>query len=593
MCGIAGVIGDERALDVAAVQHALRHRGPDSAGHATGSGPDGAWRFVHTRLAINDLSPAGDQPLSSEDGRVSMIFNGEIYNSPELRQWCEARGHRFASHSDGEVIVHLWEEVGTKAFAMLNGIFAVALVDRASGEMVLARDPFGVKPLFYAVDDGSLWFASELAALKVATGGDLGELDTVALAQFLTFLWIPDPSTPYQGARSLLPGHLLRMQDGRPVIEAYVDLPAEVGETVSVASARAEVRDRVEAAVRRQLLSDVPVAVMASGGIDSSLIWWAAADSVERAYTIDWVGQRSLEGVEEDTAAARLLAAHFGTPLSLVDPSPPKASGDGAGDLFADPAYDLARAIAAQAREDGFKVLFSGQGGDELFGGYRRHRIANLLGRAPVPMLGDLAARMLARAAGDRLGPEYAARALRAATQRDTLAGYMHLCSYSSAEDRAQALGCSTAEVADEVVWARHREVWESLPRGWSRLRKARTLDLLVYMPGLGLSYVDRAGMEFGVEIRVPLLDLELARWALRLPDAVLCDRRQTKIALRSLAAEVLPPHIATRPKRGFGSPAEHVRGKQGDVGSRGFRQAAYFGLANRTLDAFVGAREA
>ena len=174
---------------------ALAHRGPGAAGVDELESGDWSCHIAHTRLAINDLTGSGDQPLYNEDETLALVFNGEIYNSPELRRDCEAKGHTFRSRSDGEVILHLWEDEGPTALRRLNGIFAFAIQDRRNGTLVLVRDPLGVKPLFWSADRGSLWFASELQVLKAA-GAPLGSPDVVALAQFLTFLWIPDPEPP-------------------------------------------------------------------------------------------------------------------------------------------------------------------------------------------------------------------------------------------------------------------------------------------------------------------------------------------------------------------------------------------------------------
>lgn len=590
MCGIVGAVGLGLPGGIRNSLELLRHRGPDVSGSAQGMfGDRWSWQVGHTRLSINDLSEAGNQPLISEDSTIELVFNGEIYNSPALRAECEAAGHRFRSRSDGEVIVHLWEMQGERCLARLNGIFAMALVDHRCDAIVLARDPIGVKPLLYSTNGDALWFASELRALAGA-GAPLGSLDLISLAQFLTFLWVPDPRTPYEGARTLEPGHMLRWSEGALTNTSFADLvaDAESEPRLELDEAQSQVGPLVRSAVQRQLLSDVPLAVMASGGIDSSLIWQAAGGAFSKAYTLDWGSDMGNERLHEDTDAVRTLEAALATPVATVGGE--EAAGISlplSGDLFGDPAFELTRRIARQAQEDGFKVLFSGQGGDEVFGGYRRHVMAPILGRLPVPSLGATAAARLLRLPGERVAVEYAARVSRALTEPDELAAYMQLCTYSSARDRAIALGCTEAEVRDEVVWQRHRAVHEALPRHWSRLQRLRTLDLLVYLPGLGLAYADRAGMEFGIEVRVPLLDLELVRWSLRLPDRALVHRGKTKVLARGLAERVLPPEIVRRRKRGFGVPIDQVKRTHGVEGSRGFRQGSYFARARRVLQQY------
>lgn len=581
MCGIAGRAGPRGSWVPDQALAALAHRGPDAHGVDELHHFDWSCTVAHTRLAINDLTDTGDQPLYNEDETLALVFNGEIYNSPELRRHCESKGHTFRSRSDGEVIVHLWEDEGPAALRRLNGIFAFALQDRRNGTLVLVRDPLGVKPLFWSADRTSLWFASELQALKAA-GAPLGSPDVVALAQFLTFLWIPDPRTPHSGAHSLPPGSMLTWREGSHSLERYADLMADsaAGPTLTLAVAQQEFRGRFEEAVQRQMLSDVPVAVMASGGIDSSLLWWAAKDQLAAAYTIDWSGESGGEGLHEDTEAVRVLAKHLGTPVCYL----PGAAVDvealpRGGDLFADPAVELCRQIAEKAHAHGHKVLLSGQGGDELLGGYRRHLLGPLAARMPAGALGRWTAALLAKTPSESVSVEYASRLALSASKGDALSSYMVLCSYSDATDRAAALGVDIAEVTDDVVWESHRSMFEQTPPHWSLLRRFRALDLSVYMPGLGLAYADRSGMQHSVEVRVPWLDLDLVRWALQLPDEALITGTTGKHLSRTLAADVLPSLIATRPKRGFAAPARLLpKGARGS--GRGFRQARYFSSA-------------
>lgn len=596
MCGIAGTtaLGQSARLGTSTLA-ALRHRGPDAAATRVWSGERSSWELAHARLSIVDLSAAGEQPMENEDGSLVMVFNGEIYNSPELRRYCETKGHRFRSSMDGEVILHLWEMEGAACLARLNGIFAVAVASTTTGEVVLARDPLGVKPLFYSVGKGNaLWFASELTALRTA-GAPLGGQDPVALAQFLTFLWIPDPRTPFLGARSLEPGQALQWTPaghrlsfyGRPLVPTPTENHLTNDERV------AEVRVRFAEAAARQLLSDVPIGLMASGGVDSGLLWWATKDGLARAYTISWDGQDDFEGLDDDRRAVVALQRRFGTPVEYL---PGDRAGDHlppTGDLFADPAYHLTRLIARTAREQGYKVLLSGQGADEIFGGYRRHTMATLVGRVRLGRLGAVAERSLLRLPSSGLSAEYAARLCRAWAEPRAFDAYMQLCTYSTAAERAQVLDSTEAEVANGVMWQRHEEVFERLPAGLSFVRKALALDLAVYLPGLGLAYVDRAGMEFGVEIRVPWLDLNFVRWALTLPDRALVHRGRGKWLTRDLAARQLSSDIAHRPKRGFAAPAGRVTAAGSTPGDRGFRQGAYFSRARRILEEYLAGSEA
>ncbi len=584
MCGIAGHIGRRDAMTLSNnVLAALQHRGPDAQLlKRYGSGEMTA-TLAFTRLAIIDLSEAGLQPMSSEDGRYTMTFNGEIYNSPELRRECERAGHRFRSSMDGEVILHLWETMGPAALARLNGIFAVAMLDSVTNELFLARDPLGVKPLVYAQRKGELWFASELRAL-LAMGAPSGGPDLLALSQFLSFLWIPDPHTPYAGVRGIEPGTVLRWAPDHSTVERYCEPlhPLQAPPAVKSSQAVDELRARLDDAVERQLLSDVPIAIMASGGVDSSLIWWAAGNRVARAYTIGWSDDTGHERLSEDAAMVGVLGELLQTPVTPVAGEDVADSLPRGGDLFADPAHDLARAISRHASADGFRVLLSGQGGDELFGGYRRHQVAPLLRYLRLGRSGK-AIEQLLNGHGGGLRAEYLTRIARAAAERDPFASYMQLCTYSTAAERAAVLGCGETEVSNEIVWQRHRAVFDSLPSGISFMRKVMALDLAVYLPGLGLAYNDRAAMEHGVEVRVPWLDLDLVRWSLSLPDSLLIRGRRTKWLPKELSARAMMPQVAQRAKRGFAAPANRVAPAQ-TPGRLGFRQGRYFALATSLL---------
>lgn len=592
MCGIGGVAGPA-ALDVdaAVFDHCLAHRGPDGSGTRAASGDGWAWLLAHRRLSIVDLSDAGLEPIADENDRFVLAFNGEIYNFPELRRYCQTRGHRFKSAMDGEVILHLWELEGPDCLRRLNGIFAIAVADATTGEIVLARDQLGVKPLFYSAERENMWFASEPGVLA-HVGAPVGQPDPVALAQFLSFLWVPDPRSPRLGVKSLEPGQALRWTAGRTTLFRYAD------ELVPTPAARMRTRDLVEeawshvrAATRRQLQADVPVGLMASGGVDSSLLWKAGGSGLSRAWCISW--PRDAGGDErlaEDEETVRQLEATARTPVTyLAGTAAERDVLTPSGDLFADPAYHLTRLIAQSAREAGCKVLLSGQGGDELFGGYRRHVFAANLALPGVwPLVRPIAPTVMARGGG--LRAEYASRTARGMAERDPFNAYMQLCTYSSARDRARVLDCDEREVADEVVWQRHREVYDSLPRNLSFLRKALALDLRVYLPGLGLAYVDRAGMEFGVEIRVPWLDIDLVRWSLTLPDRALVRAFRAKWLTRKLASDRLGSLVGNRPKRGFAAPASTLEPDLDEVGDRGFRQGTYLARATAVLRDFLGA---
>lgn len=586
MCGISGIIGRHGTVP----EDVLAHRGPDGSSEVRLSLGGRPALLHHTRLAIVDLTDNGDQPMSSSDGRYVMVFNGEIYNHVELRAECEARGHRFSSQMDGEVILHLWEDYGPQCLTRLNGIFAVAIADTVTGDLFLARDPIGVKPLVYSEgSDGSLTFASEPTALA-KLGADLGRPDVIGLASVLTFLWVPDPLSLFENVRSLQPGHLLHWTATEPLRQRrYKELVPELGlqRKRSFAEAQRELDERLAAATTRQLLGDVPISVMASGGIDSSLVWAAAGLGVDQAYTIRWPAE-SQEGVGEDAQAVERIEQAIGTPVRYIDGAEAEQSYlPLSGDLYADPAFELTRLISRHTAADHRKVLLSGHGGDELFGGYRRHVVAPLLGKVSTGPIGRHLPAALDRLPGG-LRAEFATRLLRASRHRDPFLRYMELCTYSSAGERARILGCTEAEVSDDIIHSSHRERWESLQSGLSFLRKMMTVDLTVYMPGLSLPYADRAGMEFGVEVRVPWLDHELVEWSFTLEDSLLVHRGSGKLLPKALARSVIPPETVDRPKRGFGAPTETLATGSRSTGSRGHRQGRYFALASELTDRWL-----
>ncbi|MCA1711767.1 MAG: asparagine synthase (glutamine-hydrolyzing) [Actinobacteria bacterium] len=584
VCGVAGLLGPSATPSVP--DPGLQHRGPDAHGRLTVEVGRSTVHLVHQRLAIQDLSDKGAQPFESGDGRRVLLYNGEIYNYPQLRRECEARGDVFRSDMDGEVVLHLWAREGARALDRLNGIYALAVVDQDRDEVVLARDPMGVKPLHVAEQDGRLWFASELSALA-RMGAPLGRPSTVGLAQFLTFLWVPQPHTPYEGARSLCPGEVLTWRDGQTTGDVVRYAPQEQAPTAE--SLLDLVSGQVGLATRRQLLSDVPVGLMASGGVDSSLLWWAAGSGVERVYTIEWGREAGTERLDEDASAVRQLQQRFGTQtLYVPGGSAEQVTLPPSGDLFADPAYELTREIARTAQADGCKVLLAGQGGDELFAGYRRHSVARALERVRLGRAGHVLEDLLGRVATGRVGIEYAGRLSRALAEPDPFRAYMQLCSYSTAAERADALGCTQAEVRDDAVWAEHRDAYDRQPSDASFLRKVMAVDQEVYLPGLGLAYTDRAGMEFGVEVRVPWLDLELVHWSRQLPDQALVRRGRGKWLTKSLAERELGQQLAHRAKRGFAAPARLVHRGDHAAGERRHRQGSYFARARNVLDAHL-----
>lgn len=550
MCGVIGTAGFECAVDASS----LMHRGPDGSNvvQIRGAAPV---TLGHTRLAINDLSEAGQQPWQDEELGLTMAYNGEIYNYPDLRKDVAALGYRFKSSMDGEVILPLFAEYGIDFLRRIDGIFAVAIHDHRTGEVWLARDRLGVKPMFWAAVGSGIVFGSEPDAVRDHAG--LAQTtDPLALAQYLTFLWVPAPRSGVAGVMSLRPEEVLRWcPEGHRTSPAphALTMPAEL-QHPPAAEVDATVDRLLEAAVQRQLLADVPIGVMASGGVDSTLIWSYARDHVTHSFTTA-VQAGGEEGHGADATAAASIADLFGTnhvEIPVANKAEPFRLDSG--DLLADPSYRLAHQIAQSARSKGIKVLLSGQGADEVFGGYRRHQAAYWLEHLP-RMPGFQVPSAVDRFAQRSVRGEYARRLAAAAGERDPFRKLMSLSAYTSAEERASLLDADTADVSDEIVFEEHRRAWETIPKGWSFTKRVLHIDLVVYMPGLNLAVTDRATMASGVEARVPFLDGDLVDYALSLAPEALLTARARKRPLVSIAKRTLPSLVWDRPKAAFGVP--------------------------------------
>src|SRR5262249_41470213 len=393
MCGICGlvILDGATAPDpavLAAMNETLVHRGPDSEGSVT----DGPCALAMRRLSIIDLA-GGDQPIANEDGSVQVIQNGEIYNYRDLREELSGRGHSFKTHSDTEVLVHLYEERGPEFVEALRGMFALAIWDARNGRLVLARDRFGIKPLYYRVAGGELSFASELKAL-VRQPGFSREIDQEALESFLAFNSIPSPLTIFREARKLPAGHLLVAERGEVSISRYAR-PSPVGESEvrseSEEALAVELRDCLRDSVRAHLVSDVPVGVLLSGGIDSCSL--AALAAQESGYRVSTFSIGFEESSFDELERARVVAKRYDTDhhelvlrpdaVELL-PRLVEAFDEPFGDSSALPTY-----LVSELAADTVKVVLSGEGGDELFGGYYTYvadRLAPRLGRATPPL---------------------------------------------------------------------------------------------------------------------------------------------------------------------------------------------------------------
>ncbi|HEV2105443.1 MAG TPA: asparagine synthase (glutamine-hydrolyzing), partial [Candidatus Eisenbacteria bacterium] len=564
MCGINGVFwyrgGEADGARVARQAHAQRHRGPDDAAVWC----EGPAALGQRRLAIVDLSPGGRQPLANEDGSVWVTFNGELYNWPEVMPVLAARGHRFRGRSDTEMLVHLWEERGPALVEALRGMFAFALYDRNRRTLLLARDRAGKKPLYYHDDGRRLVFASELKALLLDPSVPR-DVDPCAIADFLTFQYVPSPQTIWRGIRKLPAGHRLVCDANGPRVERYWQLPLETDPSLPPAEAVARLRVLLAEAVRIRLMSDVPLGAFLSGGIDSSVVvalMAQASPTPVRTFSI---------GFEEDDASelehARRVARHLGTDHHELVVRPqalellPRLVW-GLDEPFADASMIPTYHVARMARRH-VTVALSGDGGDEMFGGYTTYAWSLAYARVdalPLPL------RRLAAVPAAVLPPDHPlGRKLRRLAQGPGMR-HLEVMAHFPPRDLAAVLTAGLrAEVADHDPFAAARALYARAARALGPVPALLPLDALTYMTDDVLVKVDRASMLNSLETRAPLLDQEVMEFAARLP----FDRKLRggvgKWILRECVRDLLPPEILARGKQGFGVPLERWFG--GDFG--------------------------
>ena len=604
VCGICGLASlRPSAVDpevLAAMNETLIHRGPDSAGTVV----DGPVGLAMRRLAIIDLG-GGDQPIANEDGCVQVVQNGEIYNYRELRELLARRGHSFRTRSDTEVLVHLYEDEGPRFVESLRGMFAIALWDARRSRLVLARDRFGIKPLFYRLEDGVLSFASELKALLCQPGFQR-EVDLEALDAFLAFNSIPAPLTIFRQARKLPPGHLLLWEasgeEATVSVERYArPTPAPAGQTrrESEAELAEELRARLRDSVRAHLVADVPVGVLLSGGIDSSVLAaLAAAEGNGRLKTFT-IGFE--EGSFDERDQARLIAERYGTDHHELVLRPDAAEllpllaecfDEPFGDSSAIPTY----LVSKLAREH-VKVALSGEGGDELFGGYYTY-VADLLAarvgglaRAVRPVVERLPS------SSARVSFDYMAKRFVGGAHLPPLERHHAWKEIFSSDARAELLAEDRRKGFDPVdlYRARYAET-----EGAEPLARLQDVDLGLYLVDDLLVKTDRASMAHSLEARVPFCDQVVAELALALPDRLKVRGFEKKRLLRQAAAPLVPVEILRAKKRGFSIPmAAWLRGGLEPVARQvlspeAMRRQGYFrpDAVTRLLDTHVAGRE-
>lgn len=546
MCGIAAVLGVSDATRVVeAMARALAHRGPDDEGACTLSGPDGepAGAFAHRRLAIIDLSSAGHQPMASRDGRFTIVYNGEIYNFRNLRAELERAGALVGGGSDTAVLLEGWARHGPTFVERVEGMFAFALWDSREGSLYLARDAFGIKPLYYAHTGDGVIAASELRAL-LASGCVAPRLDQGAVASYLAFGAVSEPATIIAGARSVPAGVVLRLslergsfrEDRVQTIVPYT-VPERLVTDRRVAARL--VREALERSIDRHLVSDVPVAVFLSGGLDSSGVAALAARRAGReidGFTVTFAERRF-----DERAAARLVSRRYGIrhheiPLGSDDLLASLPAAFAAMDqptLDGINTYVVSRAV----REHGTKVVLSGLGGDELFGGYPSFRRARALARyARIPGPARVAAARVASRVGGVRGAKVAL-----GLRRGSPADAAYLASRTLFGDRQIA----------ELSRGRAGPM-APLPAGLTLLQLVSWRELTGYMRNTLLRDSDVFSMAHGLELRVPFVDREVVSAAFAAADALKVSRGMSKPLLVDALGDLVPREVWDRPKQGF-----------------------------------------
>lgn len=537
MCGIAGIIIPGRAtMDretaaaaVRAMTVSLAHRGPDADG--IWLDPLGRCALGHRRLAIIDISEAGRQPMHTADGRWVITFNGEIYNFQQLRRELEATGAHLRTRTDTEVLIELIARRGAAALTAFDGMFAFAAFDTTSGETILARDPFGEKPLYYTtLDDGTFAFASELQALERVPGFD-GHVDAEAIAELLAFQYIGAPRSIYRSVHKLPPGHWMRVAaDGSIHIERYFRFqPGALGFVDRPIDDLAdELEEILTRSLERRLISDVPLGAFLSGGVDSSVTCALARRRLNRPLMTFSMGFKDFEDSEHPVA--RAFAEHLGTEHheEIVEPDAAHFL-TGIGGLQDEPNADsscLPTYLLSGLARRHVTVAVSGDGGDEMFCGYGRY----------LATMEESTQHAAGQLPNWRLGQAYYSDRILIATETQL------------------------AELFDEVplgLTARISQLRQELDTDRRPVHcRMRSTDVVNYMPGAVLSKVDRMSMRHSLEVRTPFLNVELARFAERLPEGVLVRNGVGKILLRRLAERHLPAHLVALPKKGFGLPA-------------------------------------
>lgn len=564
MCGIVGIhsLNGRRpiALDILeAMNQTIVHRGPDSDGRYEDPGHVG---LAMRRLSIIDVS-GGDQPISNEDGTVWTVFNGEIYNFRELRRDLQSRGHRFRTATDTEVIVHAYEEFGDDFVQRCDGMFAFAVWDSRRKRLILARDRVGIKQLYYTMRQGQLIWGSEIKCL-LAHPAVPRELRPSAVTHFLTYLYVPEPITSFEGIEELPAGHLLVSEKGSFSLRKYWELRYEVDPNMGPEEAAQGIRDRLDEAVRTSLISDVPLGAFLSGGIDSgSLVALMAKHSDAPVETFS-IGYDNAGASFDEREFAREIAKRYRThhhelvmqpDLTEIVPQLVRAFDQPAADASAIPTWYLAKDTRNHVT-----VALSGVGGDELAAGYERHRgvmVGERFRWIPSWVSRNLLKPLVSAVPDSRSGHQWVQRVKRFVGSLDLPFDdrYFELLVAFSATVQRELL---TPEIAEQVDLQAPQDLFRQYMdpvRKAAPLNRALFADLKLFLPSNLLTLTDRMSMAHSLEVRVPFLDHHLLEFAARIPPGLKLRGMERKHILKQAVKDLLPPDFLTRRKMGFSLP--------------------------------------
>jgi asparagine synthase (glutamine-hydrolysing) len=563
MCGINGLFeyAGKRPADSDLVRRQellMRHRGPDD--HDVWS--EGPVALGHRRLAIVDLSPGGHCPMPNEDESLWLTYNGELYGWPEIRAELATRGHRFRGYSDTEAILHLYEEMGDGLFERLRGMFAFGLYDRKRRRLLVGRDRFGIKPLYYHDDGQRVVFASELKALLLDPSVSR-EIDAQALEDYLTFQYVPAPRTIFRSVKKLPAGHYLTADAAGVKVQRYWSLPSQTGERRTEAEYRERLRALLAEAVKLRLVADVPLGAFLSGGIDSSVVVALMSQASSEPVKTFSIGFEEQDFSELEHA--RVVARHLGTDHheQIVRPRAlellPRLVW-AMDEPFADPSMIPTYYVSEMARRH-VTVALSGDGGDEAYAGYTTYGWAAQYAHV------DRVPRVLRRIAGlpaRLLHPDHPLGRKLQRVSLDAIGRHLDVMSYFPPRERAAVLDAGFRRALNgHDPYAAARALHAGAARGLGELAALAYVDALTYMTDDVLVKVDRTSMQHSLEVRVPLIDHKVMEFVATIPFEYKLSGGVTKRILRESVRDLLPASILSRGKQGFGVPLTHWFGAE------------------------------